>query len=72
MFVNKDVGKSREEECRRRIIERIHEVVAEAKSAGMSRKEVLTVVGASLAIDGSPYGETPEPVVGVVGRRRGK
>jgi hypothetical protein len=48
----------------------MHEVVAEAKSAGMSRKEVLTVVGASLAIDGSPCGETPSEVLGSIGKRK--
>jgi len=59
VFVNKNVETKCAEECRRRIIGRLHEVVAEAKSAGMSRREVIGVVEASLALDTSPYGETP-------------
>ena len=59
VFVNKNIESKCGEECRRRIISRLHEVVAEAKSAGMSRKEVLGIIEASLAIDATPYGETP-------------
>jgi GntR family transcriptional regulator len=59
VFVNKNIESKCGEECRRRIIGRLHEVVAEAKSSGMIRKEVLAIVEASLAIDATPYGETP-------------
>ena len=44
---------------RRRIIGRLHEVVAESKAAGMVRKEIIEIIEASVALDASPYGETP-------------
>jgi len=59
VFVNKNIEAKCGEECRRRIISRLHEVVAEAKSAGMTKKEVNAIVDASLAVDATPYGETP-------------
>ena len=59
VFVNKGIESKCREDCRRRIIGRLHEVVAEAKAAGMESKEVLDVVQKSLAVDASPYGETP-------------
>ena len=59
VFVNKNIELKCREDCRRRIIGRLHEVVAEAKAAGMVRREILDVVEASLALDATPYGETP-------------
>ena len=63
VFINKDVGSKCGEDCRKRTIGRVFEVVAEAKAAGMSRKEVLTIVEASIAVDASPYGETPSSLI---------
>jgi len=62
-FINKDIGIRCGEDCRKRIIGRCFEVVAEAKAAGMSRKEVLIIVEASIAVDATPYGETPSSLV---------
>ena len=59
VFVNKSIEGKCREDCRKRIIARMHEVVAEAKASGMNRKEVVEVVEASLALDVSPYAETP-------------
>lgn len=59
VFVNKNIEGKCREDCRRRIIGRLHEVVAESKAAGMIRKEILEIVEASVALDASPYGETP-------------
>jgi GntR family transcriptional regulator len=63
VFVNKNIDAKCREECRKRIIGRMHEVVAEAKAAGMMRKEIIDIVEASLAVDASPYGETPASVL---------
>jgi GntR family transcriptional regulator len=63
VFVNKNIEGKCREDCRKRIIGRLHEVVAEAKASGMVRKEVLEVVEASMLIEGSPYGETPASIV---------
>ena len=63
VFINRNIETKCREECRRRIIGRLHEVVAEAKAAGMTRKDVVEIVEASLVIDASPYGETPEELL---------
>ena len=62
VFVNKNIEAKCREDCRRRIIGRLHEDVAEAKASGMIHKEIIDVVKASLAVDASPYGETPAAV----------
>jgi GntR family transcriptional regulator len=62
VFVNKNIEAKCREDCRRRIIGRLHEDVAEAKASGMIHKEIIDVVKASLAADASPYGETPASV----------
>jgi len=59
VFINKDIKTKCGQDCRKRIIGRLFEIVAEAKAAGMSRKEVLTIIEASIAVDATPYGETP-------------
>ena len=59
VFINKDIETKCGQDCRKRIIGRLFEVISEAKAAGMSRKEVLTIVEASIAVDATPYGETP-------------
>jgi len=63
VFINRNIEGKCREECRRRIIARTHEVIAEAKAAGMTRKEVLEIIEASLLTDASPYGETPEDLL---------
>ena len=59
VFVNKGIESKCREDCRKRIIGRLHEVVAEAKSAGMTSKEINAVVTKSFAIDSAPYTQTP-------------
>lgn len=71
VFVNKGIEAKCREDCRRRIISRLHEVVAEGKSAGMNKKEVLEIVDASLALDASPYGETPAALLALAKKRGG-
>jgi GntR family transcriptional regulator len=70
VFVNKNIESKCREDCRRRIIARLHEVVTEAKSAGMSRKEVSEVVEASMSLDVTPYGETPAAVAALARPRK--
>ncbi|WP_320178466.1 GntR family transcriptional regulator [Roseovarius pacificus] len=59
VFVNKGVEVKCREDVRKRIIGRLHEVVAEAKASGMNKSEVLEVVDKSINSDAQPYGETP-------------
>ena len=72
VFINKGIESKCREDCRKRIIGRMHEVVAEAKSAGMNRKEVTDVVEASLSVDASPYGPTPANVLALAKPKKGK
>lgn len=59
VFVNKGIESKCREDCRKRIIGRLHEVAAEAKAAGMPQKEILDVVQKSLELDASPYEAMP-------------
>lgn len=74
VFVNKGVEAKCREDCRKRIVGRLHEVVGEAKAAGLTRKEVIEMVDASLAIDGaSLYGATPSSLTALAkGKKSGK
>ncbi len=49
--------------CQRRIVARLHEVTAEAKTAGMTPQEIKAICAASFASEGNPYGEVPEAVL---------
>jgi len=59
VFVNKGVEGKCREDCRKRLIGRMHEVVAEAKASGLTKAEVIEIVEKSLQVEGSPYGPTP-------------
>lgn len=73
VFVNKGVEAKCREECRKRIIGRLHEVVAEAKAAGMSNREISDVVDKSYQSDTGPYSSTPNSLAALAkGRRKGK
>ncbi len=72
VFVNKGIEGRCREDCRKRIIGRLHEVVAEAKAAGLSKAEVNQIVDKSLTIDGSPYGPTPSALMQLAKGKRKK
>lgn len=72
VFINKGIDVKCREECRRRIITRLHEVSAEAKAAGMTKKDIIEVVDKSMATDTSPYAETPSAVLALAKRKRSK
>ena len=59
VFVNKGVESKCRDECRKRIIGRLHEVVAEAKAAGMTGKEISEVTEKSFQMESGPYSATP-------------
>ena len=63
VFVNKGTEAKCRENSRRRIISRLHEVVCEAKAAGMSAREIKEVCEKSYASDAGPYAETPKSVL---------
>ncbi len=72
VFVNKGVENKCREECRKRIIGRLHEVLAEAKSSGMESSEIEAIVAKSLSLDTLPYGATPPALLSMAKvRKRG-
>lgn len=70
VFVNKGVENKCREDCRRKIVGRLFEVVAEAKASGMVRKDVLEVIEKSMSLETSPYRETPASILALVKKRK--
>ncbi len=68
VFIDKGVERKCIEACRREVVGRVHEVVAEAKASGMSKKAIVEIVSASYSSDGELYGETPRSVVALARR----
>jgi GntR family transcriptional regulator len=66
VFVNKGAEAKCRENSRRRIIGRLHEVVCEAKAAGMIAREIKEVCEKSYASDAAPYAEAPQTVLALV------
>lgn len=65
VYVNKGVETKCREECHRRIVGRMHEVMMEAKAAGIADRDISALVKASLGSDSSPYDTTPAAVLQV-------
>ena len=59
VFVNKGIEAKCREDCRKRIVNRLHEVVAESKAAGLNKKDVFDIIDRSIATEASPYAATP-------------
>ena len=73
VFVNEGVSDKCSDDCRRRVVQRIHEVVAEAKASGMEAKEVGTIVDKCLKLSSTPYGEMPAGILALAkSKRRGR
>jgi len=70
VFINKGVEAKVREDCRKRIIARLHEVVSEAKATGMSASDINAVCKASLASDAAIYGEVPDSVMALAKKRK--
>jgi len=63
VFIKEGAQVKCNENCRRRIVGRLHEVTAEAKSAGMSAAEIKLICATSYASDAGPYSDTPDAVL---------
>ena len=59
VFINKGIEAKCREECRRRIIKRLYEVVAESKASVMPKTDIVDIVDKCMAVADSPYMETP-------------
>ena len=69
VFINKGVEAKCRAECRRRMIARTHEVVAEAKAAGVPLGDISEVVTKSYATDAGPYSPTPASLLALAKSR---
>lgn len=65
VYVNKGVEQKCREECHRRIVSRMHEVMMEAKAAGIPDRDIHAIIKASLSSDSSPYDSTPASVLAI-------
>ena len=73
VFVNRGIEAKCREDCRKRIVQRMHEVVAEGKAAGMTKKEVMDVAEKSYASEAGPYSAPPDSLTALAkSKRRGK
>jgi len=63
VFVKKGIEGQCRELVRQRIIERLHEVVAEAKAAGMTSTKTKEIARKSYSSDAGLYAETPKSLL---------
>ena len=69
IFINKGIEARCRKHCQERTIGRLHEVVAEAKAAGIGLPSINEVAKASYASDADPYGPVPASVMAVAKKR---
>ncbi len=62
IFVDPKAREKCKRDCRRAVAKRLHEVIAEARAAGMPRTEIGEIVKACQGVDSSPYGELPKEI----------
>jgi GntR family transcriptional regulator len=62
VFINQGAEAKCRDKSWSRLVGRLHQTAAEAKSAGMDEKEVVEVVRRSYASVSTPYGEVPAAV----------
>lgn len=65
-FIQKGVQEKCRRDCFVRIAKRIHEVVQEAKAAGIPKKFLNDIVSKSLNTDSELYGDTPKEVTAML------
>tara|TARA_R110001592_G_scaffold137085_1_gene354741 strand:+ start:211 stop:690 length:480 start_codon:yes stop_codon:yes gene_type:complete len=63
VFIRKNVEKKCREACIGRIVERMHEVMTEAKVAGMDPAVVTQIVAKCLAGGANPYAPAPQALL---------
>ena len=63
VYINKGIQAKCRDSCGRQITEKLHEVTQEAKAAGLSKKEITSIVSKSFALDSSPYSEIPKSIL---------
>ncbi len=69
VFVSKDIEEKCKDDCRRRVLIRLNEVVCESRAAGFNDKEVVEIVEKVLKLKSNPYG-TMAPALAAYLRKR--
>ena len=72
VFINKNIENKCREECRKRIIDRLHEVVCEAKAQGMPKKDIVEIIDKSMSIESNLYEETPTGLLSLAKKKKVK
>jgi GntR family transcriptional regulator len=70
VFINKGIEGKCREECRKRLISRMHEVITEAKAAGLGKTDIMEIAEKSISIDCSPYCETPSQLLQLAKKKK--
>lgn len=68
-FIQSGVQHRCKQDCHVRIAKRVHEVVQEAKAAGIPKKFLTDIVSKSLAADAELYGEPPKVLLDLLKRK---
>jgi GntR family transcriptional regulator len=63
IFIKDGVEEKCQQECYREIVGKMHEVVAEAKAAGMKEADVKALAKKCFASDATPYDTPPESIL---------
>ena len=69
VYIGKGVDSKCREDCRKSIVSHLHEVIAEAKAAGIEPEELKRIVQKCLAVDSAPYDETPREILSLAKSR---
>lgn len=72
VFINKNIESKCREECRKRVIDRLHEVASEAKAQGMPKKDIIEIIDKSMAMNSNLYEETPSSLLALAKKKNSK
>jgi GntR family transcriptional regulator len=72
VFINKNIESKCREECKRRLINRLHEVTSEAKAMGLNKKDITEIVDKSMALESNLYEETPASLLSLAKKKAKK
>jgi len=70
VFVSKDIEEKCKEDCRRRVLIRLNEVVCESRAAGFDDKEIVEIVEKVLKLKSNPYGAMAPSLAAYLRRRK--
>ena len=70
-YIKKSVDKICRDSCRKRSVQRIHEVAQEAKAAGMTKTQLVSIISKCLASPTGPYDPVPNSIL-VLAKRKAK